>query len=167
MSAGKPDRAHVFHQMQHLTKQLNQILAALRECLRNSDNFKSFLDVDFKERHRYRATLAYSECFSSLAVCSRSEMDDIVDQYWRNEDVRDVYEELVSREEEWDEFVREIKVKFHDEILRSSNTEAPKVLTDSQLALEVVDVETKSSIALKDVIGSSRYTLLAFFRQTG
>ena len=116
-----------------------------------------------------KVALAYSECFRSLSANGRSEIDDLVSKYSREEEVRDTYEELVSREEEWNRFIQAIGTKYSDEFARSMTDDAAatKRLTDSQLSWNFVDFQTKKYIAFKDNIRSNQYTLFAFFRQTG
>ena len=160
-------RDQVHEELKRLATQLNGILKNLRDLLGKAANFQSFVDAEFEGQYRFNATMAFSDCYLALTVTSRSEVDDIVGIYSRDEEIRDAYEELVAEEESWERFVDEIQAKFSEEIRPTEAVEDVKKLTDEKLGWRFVDFESKQDLTLGDIIQRTPYTLFAFFRQTG
>ena len=160
-------RDEVLEELKQLATQLNGILKNLRDLLGKTANLKSFVDAEFEGQYRFNATMAFSDCYSALAVSSRAEVDDIVGIHSRDEEIRDAYEELVAEEESWKRFVDEMQAKFSEEIRTTEAVKDVKALTDMQLGWRFVDFESKRDLTLADIIQPTPYTLFAFFRQMG
>ena len=160
-------RDEVLEELKQLATQLNGILKNLRDLLGKTANLKSFVDVEFEGQYRFNATMAFSDCYSALTVSSRTEVDDIVGIYGRDEEIRDAYEELVAEEESWKRFVDEMQAKFSEEIRTTEAVKDVKALTDMQLGWRFVDFESKRDLTLADIIKRTPYTLFAFFRKMG
>ena len=122
---------------------------------------------------------SYAECFKSTGALverrlgreCKAKLEEMVKDSYRNEDVREAFETLVTAEEEWGEFLKRFEEKWaavHPPLFQGSSflgegDEVPKDI----LARQFTEVASKQVLRFSDIVSQAPFTLLLFFRVIG
>ena len=122
---------------------------------------------------------SYAECFKSTGALveeslhweCKAKLEEMVKDSYRDEDVREAFESLVTAEEEWGEFLKRFEAKWaavHPPLFQGSSfsgegDEVPKDI----LARQFTEVVSKQVLRFSDIISQAPFTLLLFFREIG
>ena len=122
---------------------------------------------------------SYAECFKSTGALverrlgreCKAKLAEIVKDSYRDEDVREAFESLVTAEEEWGEFLKRFEEKWaavHPPLFQGSSFlgEGDKVPKDI-LARQFTEVASKQVLRFSDIVSQTPFTLLLFFRVIG
>ena len=122
---------------------------------------------------------SYAECFKSTGALverrlgreCKAKLEEMVKDSYRDEDVREAFESLVTAEEEWGEFLKRFEEKWatvHPPLFQGSSfsregDEVPKDI----LARQFTEVASKQILCFSDIVSETPFTLLLFFRVIG
>lgn len=100
----------------------------------------------------------YAECFKSLGMKSRTELETLWGKNFHHEEVRDAVEELLLAEDNYRSLVQELDRRMH---AHEEAVALPVVVAGECLRTEATFVEARSgdTISLKALLQKSLYTL--------
>ena len=145
-----------------LTGALNKMVQDGREDYKQVQHINDFVKSHGKEELHgllkvYPVQL-YVECFKSLGITSRKELENLWSRYLSDESMRHSVEDLLTAEERYKEFVGEL-----DEIMNvhEEKTALPVVPIGGHLQTDATFPEARSGIAtsLNSLLKKCAYTL--------
>lgn len=146
-----------------LSASLNEMVQDGRENYKQTGSINDFVKSHGKDSPHGLLTLypvqLYAECFKSLGVKSRRELEDLWSGwYLRDEDMQRAAKELLSAEEAYEGFVEElnqIMATHEEETALPVITRGEHLLTDATFT----DAGTGDSISLSNLLKKAPYTL--------
>lgn len=107
----------------------------------------------------------YIECFSSMGVNTRAELQQLWAKHYNDHEVREVVEELLEHEDSMQEFAVEVdkELRLHE---KKSNPPA-KVGQVLPKDLTLTDAETGQEMTLETCWKESKFTWFVFLRHFG
>lgn len=153
---------HVLAAVANLSASLNKMVQGGRE------NYKASGDInDFTKSHgegHFHGLLSvypvqlYAECFKSLGIKSRKELESLWSRYFNDEEMRDSVEELLSAEDGYRAFMEEL-----DQIMTAheEKTALPVAAKGECLQSDATftDAHTGDTMSLTSLLQKSPYTL--------
>ncbi len=124
--------------MEQLAVSLKDLSANMAKTLEDARRLRKESKDSFFERDYSvlgKAISHYANCFESLGLKTKSELDEVIGQHFRYSTVQDSVEELAGVEEDWEEFLVE-----NDSIMNQSLDEENENLLKIDDVLET-DIE--------------------------
>ena len=158
--------------------QLLSAISVLSEKIANSveqakKDFKSAPDVyEYMSTENSAAGIKklfimplYIECFKTLGVSTRAELEQLWAKEYADPDVRDKVEELLENEDSMCEFAKEVdkELKSHEQASNAPASLGQSIPKDIRLT----DAETGQQVELELHWSSSKFTWYVFLRHFG
>lgn len=119
-------------------------------------------------RRMYKPMPSYAECMLGLGVATRAGLEELWKGLYRDSEVQECVEELLSAEESYEEFIAEVDEELQRE---EGKCVVPSAVTTvgQQLPRDLSFVEAKSgeSTSLQSQRKQSKFTLLVLMRHFG
>lgn len=154
--------------LRKLASDLHQVVAENRAALHSTDSIEHFVDLRGNRAgltRLFRSVYLYKQCFSSLGVATKAELEEAWKKCYSDEDVRESVEELLIVEEDWVKFVDEV-----DSILQKHlRTGTRPIAVGEKVNVDLSFSEAKSGnvVSLKDYLDQFPRTLLVIMRHFG
>jgi len=147
---------------ENLLLSLNEISEAERHIIASAtknatDNVDTF--VSSKIGQLFKLVSVYKNAFERNSVETKSEFEAKVKGNFRNNGVREAFEEMLDAEQAWDEFLRGVDAQM--------DSQGPATLTLGQKApmdLSLRDACSGQMVTLADYTGDQQYLVLVLLR---
>ncbi|KAK6180781.1 hypothetical protein SNE40_008769 [Patella caerulea] len=150
-----PDKEEVLKQLKQIVETEGSILQDVRQCLKVS--LDGFVNKDISKL--FKLAVVYSQCFKSLGITSKDDLENIIRKNFRHNDIPDVVEELHDHEREWDDMLKDVDKQFMkdgDYVVKEDEV--------GPVDVPLVNARTGESVRFKDYLDSSSSLILVLLR---
>ena len=170
-SSADEERKVLLSSLSKLTESLESVVEEGKREWLAAGGVANYIDIDNPRgiKLMFKPMPVFAECISKQNVSTWNEFEAIVKKHYKDEGVKDAFEELVSAEESYEAFI----LKLEKELVALENgsmLSEKDLLTVGKLIpkdLTLMDAQSGDSRSLHSFCSKSKYTLFILMRHYG
>lgn len=150
--------AGIVSSLKELIDEEEQLIRYSRDILREENGFSVF--VDDKIKKLFSLAFVYKNIFQKHDVKTKEEFERLIRKYFRHSDVRDLHDELVDTEEEWDSILKDLDQRMG----ALSNGKVLSIGDKAPAETELVDARSGQSTTIEQFLSRGKHIVLVLLR---
>lgn len=150
--------ADIVSSLKELNDKEEQLIKYSRDILREENGFSVF--VDDKIKKLFGLAFVYKNVFQKHDVKTKEEFERLIRKYFRHSDVRDLHDELVDTEDEWDSILKDLDQRMG----ALSNGKVLSIGDKSPVDTELVDARSGKATSIEQFLTGGKHIVLVLLR---
>ena len=168
---GQPSDTTIAKRITSFVEEKGRVLDKVEECLSASSTLEEFHRKEFEAEYRIDLIRVRGEMYKALSVVSMDELKELIARYKESEAVQTAFEDLLDVDRKWDSFAVKLEARAAQEIPLYAEPgkflDVGDQLSQEQKQLVLTQSPSEEKVVFNELISSTPYTLLTFYRAIG